>query len=234
MIEIVSESDHVICPICGKQMKYINNSHLRSHGYNSEKEFKDDYPDAELRASSVSDNTLNHLRKLNSDPDLQSAKAKNGWTDDRRKQKSDQMKDVCYHLHNDDKYADSRAKIYKNRHGIKKKFIRSDGRVINCRSFLEWKICLFLDSNNFNYEYETLEIRYFNDYDKKYKMYIPDFYLPDYNLIIEGKYSNETEYESVISKMNAAIDKGYKYMFVDEDLIKNEKELLNQIALHIK
>ena len=74
----------MVCPICGKNLKYINNFHLRTHGYNSEAEFRKDYPSVELKSESTKDNINNHLKKLNSDHELQSKKARNGWTQERR------------------------------------------------------------------------------------------------------------------------------------------------------
>jgi len=229
MLEILKKEDYVICPICGKKLSYINNFHLRCHGYGTESEFLKDYPDTKLTSDTCKSKKTAHIMSLNANSELQATKARNGWSDERRKEKSDQMKQVSYELHNSDKYKATRAVIYKNRYGNPKKFRKNDGSVIGCRSKLEWDIALFLSQNNIEFEYETLQIKYVSPKDGRVHQYIPDYYLKTYNLIIEGKYSNEKDLPTVISKKDAAEKCGYKFIFVDEILIGNRDELISLI-----
>ena len=59
------------------------------------------------------------------------------------------------------------------------------------RSGYELKYCKYLDKRKINYEMETLRILYFDNQLQKERVSIPDFYLKDYNTIVEikGKYT---------------------------------------------
>src|SRR5579875_2474371 len=48
------------CPICSKEMKYINNSHLKLHGL-TPTEFKEKYPDVEIMSGEVKEKRQNNL-----------------------------------------------------------------------------------------------------------------------------------------------------------------------------
>jgi len=57
-------------------------------------------------------------------------------------------------------------------------------------------------------------------FDGKNKVYFPDYYLPDYNLIVEIKSSYTYEYEKDQNeaKKEAAINNGYNFIFIiDKD-----------------
>ena len=80
----MNKKEYVVCPICGKELKYINNSHLKRHGYLTEKEFLKDYP-VKLKTDDVDKNQRRTFKTLNQDNNHQTKSAKCGWDDDRRK-----------------------------------------------------------------------------------------------------------------------------------------------------
>ena len=78
--------------------------------------------------------------------------------------------------------------------------------------------------------YERIKIKrskpiiYF--FNKKNHYYHPDFYLPEFNLIVEikSKYIYELELEQNILKKQACLDNGYNYIFIiDKNYIEIEK-----------
>lgn len=221
----------IICPICNKQLKYLNNSHLRVHGYSSEQEFHKDYPGFQMRSEEVKVNTTAHLSTVNSNSELQSAKGRKGWTDERRKLKSDEMKHLSYRVHHSPEYAEARKRIYQNNYrGSRKTYTTRDGRVLNTRSKIERFIAYYLDANEIDYTYEELEIPYVRE-DGTSHLYIPDFYVASHNLIIEGK-SKEYQTTSIsLNKRQASIDQGYNYVFVSESDIHNYKVLNEALGL---
>ena len=143
------------------------------------------------------------------------------------------MSELSYQLHHNEKYENSRKKIYKNRYGIHTPYQCIDGTIYSCRSKLEYSICSILESLNIMFEYENIEIDYFREDGSKHK-YLPDFYLPNYNLIIEGKMSNEQELDMVVRKREATINAGYKFLFIDEIDIKDPNIILQKIALCVE
>jgi hypothetical protein len=63
-------------------------------------------------------------------------------------------------------------------------------------------------------------------FDDKNKVYFPDYYLPDYNLIVEIKssYTYEWEKDQNEAKKEAAINNGYDFIFIID---KNYSNLLD-------
>lgn len=98
-----------------------------------------------------------------------------------------------------------------------------DLNEIVLRSTWEMKVAQILDSLQVKYLYEYLRIPYY--FANKLKVYLPDFYIPDRNLILEVK-PEELIDEKVFAKRLATVDKGYVFKFVhhkhlSEDKIKN-------------
>ena len=209
-------SDKIVCPICSKKLKYLNNAHLKTHGYSSEKEFLRDYPGFQLKTSEVKSSILKHLSTVNSNSELQSQKGKQGWTKERRQLNSEIMKQVTYQVHHSPEYKEVRAKIYRNRLGMKKKYIDRHGKELQTRSKLERFIAYYLDYNQIDYLYEILEIPYIRD-DGSEHIYLPDFYVPSHNLVIEGKYEQDQLTPISRAKRQATLDLGYKYIGFVED-----------------
>lgn len=81
------------------------------------------------------------------------------------------------------------------------------------RGKYEVEIAKILDKNRIEYQYEQLAIPY---YDKKniLRTHITDFYLPQYNLILEEKDRKQHIGVNEILKQKAAIEQGFKYEFI--------------------
>ena len=82
--------------------------------------------------------------------------------------------------------------------------------------------CLF--NNQIKFEYETYKFRYNHLYN-----YIPDFYLPHYDLFIEVKPIPMIDQE-VIDKLNSVINKGKSIVLFTEIELKNINMFLNKIV----
>ena len=99
--------------------------------------------------------------------------------------------------------------------GLKK--FKFNNRELYFRSYLDF--CIYknllelFDESEF--KYESLWIKYYDSQKNKFRHYVPDFYVPKYNLIIEGKYEEYLQDINVLDKMNACKD-NYKYLFITE------------------
>lgn len=84
---------------------------------------------------------------------------------------------------------------------------------------------LFCIDRNINIS-KPRSIKY--EMDDKIKRYFPDFYIEDYNLIIEVKstYYNNIHFDKNINKKNGAINAGFNYLMI---LDKNYDEFINFI-----
>lgn len=101
------------------------------------------------------------------------------------------------------------------------KLIEYDGNLL--RSKAERHIAGLLKACNINYEYEAYRIAY--ELPSGYwSCYIPDFYLPDYNLILEVKGSKHIFSWEQIDRMYIIMSRGFKFMFVNELTTKKELE----------
>ncbi len=92
------------------------------------------------------------------------------------------------------------------------------------RSSWEYEICKLLNKLNIEYKYEK-ERFYYNNFS-----YLPDFYLPQYNIWIEVKgYMSELSKE----KINSFKNDNYKLLLIDknnyEKIIRGEINLLKEI-----
>lgn len=121
----------------------------------------------------------------------------------------------------------SSENIIEGRIGSKRFKVHINGRVQCLRSKLEYKTYEYLNSLNIYYEYENIKIPY-TSYDGSEKIYIIDYYIPKYNLIIEVKPSykltrkswikkNIEESTNIQLKKEVSVKSGYRYTFVTED-----------------
>lgn len=238
----MDDYNSVQCPICGKHLKVINNFHLKSHGYDNKKSFLEDYPNTRMmsveyekfnaklhggffkeynKTSVQRERASNHCKQLNSNSILQSQKAKKRiYTEEDCIKRSEIMKSL---------YATGVMK-YVPTYGKRHIYKISDDNVLCLRSFLECRAVSFLIHNNFEFTYETLRIPYkdsTNNY--KQRIYIPDFYLPKYNLIIEVKPKPRQDLQISIDKKNACLELNYNYMFISKDDLDNYNNILEII-----
>lgn len=96
------------------------------------------------------------------------------------------------------------------------------------RSTWEVKFAEWMGSENINYEYESIKVKYEDPDTGQMKTYYPDFYLPDFNLCIEVKPVAYINNSSVVAKKNACISQGYKFKFITQNELNNlSTDLLN-------
>lgn len=254
MVILIRESadgiSQVECPICHRNFKVITMTHLKGHGYKNKEDFLNDYPGTQLVSKEYEESNRElrrdvltkvnkspeqrakasaHAKELNKDSERQSAKGLKGWTDERRQQKSDLIRSINYRINNDPEYADYRERRLKGfSYGKKIPYNTQDGRHLVLRSFLECRVCKFLELNNFNFEYETIAIPYKAD-GKTYRYY-PDFYLKDYNLLIEVKPEEAQDDIYVVMKKEASENEGYNFLFVSDSDLVHYNKLINKIT----
>ena len=125
------------------------------------------------------------------------------------------------------KHCDSMKEFYQTEEGgrvamSKMRGFKIDYNGIIFRSTWEVEFAKFLEKYKISYEYESVVIKY--DYQGNTHNYFTDFYLPDYNLIVEVKADYQLDYEVVKVKRQATIDKGYNYKFITKEIISGLKE----------
>ena len=79
------------------------------------------------------------------------------------------------------------------------------------RSSLENKVMSMLDSKRYEYETETLNIKYFDTQKKKYRSAYPDVYIPKLNMIIEIKSNYTYNQQNMIDKARAYRKLGFNF-----------------------
>ena len=90
------------------------------------------------------------------------------------------------------------------------------GEVLPLRSQLEECIAIKLDTYpDLKWEYESVAVPWTDEKGESHKYY-PDFYLPDYGIVIEGKPKSLWDREDSVVRKEAA-SKLYKFYFCDYD-----------------
>lgn len=100
--------------------------------------------------------------------------------------------------------------------GSKKSYVDCNGNSVELRSSYELQLYNYLISSNIKFEYESIEIKYIST-DNKQHVYTPDFYLSDYNLILEVKPKIYTTNKINQIKRKICIDLGYNFLFITEN-----------------
>lgn len=106
-----------------------------------------------------------------------------------------------------------------------------NGVTIYFKSSWELIFAEFLESINIDYEYEKVSIPYYCSTEQRNRLYFPDFYIYDKNLMIEIKPKCDLNDQTVQEKAKACIDKGYKFKFITQDELFNNnlnEDLLNE------
>lgn len=111
------------------------------------------------------------------------------------------------------------TKIILQKSGKKRYSVTLNNITYKMRSTWEIKVAESLSSRNIKFEYEPFAIKY--EFNGTTKQYYPDFYLTDYNLIIEVKPSNLCKNDRVIAKKTACEQCGYRFMFITENELNN-------------
>lgn len=84
-----------------------------------------------------------------------------------------------------------------------------NNKEIFYRSSYELNLAKEFDKMNIDYDVECLRIEYYDTIKKTNRIAIPDFFLKDFNTIIEVKSTFTFDKQNMIDKMNAYIDNGY-------------------------
>ena len=79
------------------------------------------------------------------------------------------------------------GRVKPNLKGFKTPYTKRDGESIILRSKWEAEVAQLLDRLNIPWQYEPFYVKYFNTEKRLMSNTLPDFYLPDQNLIIEVK-----------------------------------------------
>jgi len=91
-----------------------------------------------------------------------------------------------------------------------------DGRKVYYRSSYELEYFKQLDERKVNYEVEKLRIEYWDDKRCRFRIAIPDVYLPDINTIIEIKSFYFLDKENMSSKVKKYKELGYDFKLILE------------------
>lgn len=73
-----------------------------------------------------------------------------------------------------------------------------------------------MDEYKIIYDVENLRIRYYDTIKQKERISIPDFYLPDLNMIVEIKSNYTLNLQNIIDKFNEYKNNGYKTKLIVE------------------
>ena len=132
-------------------------------------------------------------------------------------QKSEQMKELSNKNWSNDEWKENHLK--KMYDGNKKEYTDVFGNKVFFRSEWELKLHEYLISNEINYEYESLEIKYV--YSGKEHKYFPDFYIESLNLVLEVKPQMFLNNNVNQIKRQATMLAGFNFKFVTEKELKD-------------
>ena len=97
-----------------------------------------------------------------------------------------------------------------------------DGKNFLLRSSLEQAFASKLDHDKIVYEVECMRVKYFDECQKKFRIAIPDFYLPRTNEIVEVKSDYWLDEENMKCKAKGYRELGFSFsLFLNNTLIKN-------------
>jgi|688.fasta_scaffold592742_2 hypothetical protein len=96
------------------------------------------------------------------------------------------------------------------------------GETFYLRSTYEEEYANILDTAQIKYFVEHLRIKYFHKTQNRYRIAVPDFYLPESNAIVEVKSSYWLDIDEMLNKKEAYLDLGYKFhLQLDHKLLEN-------------
>lgn len=96
------------------------------------------------------------------------------------------------------------------------------GETFCLRSSYEEDYAKQLDESQTKYFVEHLRIKYYNTKQNRYRIAIPDFYLPETNTIVEVKSTYWLDEEEMRNKKIAYTDLGYKFILnLEHKLLEN-------------
>lgn len=112
--------------------------------------------------------------------------------------------------------------------GRRKFYTDNLGNSVVMRSSWELELHNILNLLCIHHEYEKYTFKYL--YNNTERIYIPDFYLPEYNLFLEVKPKCFQTYEINIAKISSVINNGYLIRYIGENEYNNTDYILNLIS----
>lgn len=220
-----TSADYIKCEICGEFFREISNTHLNKHGLSVE-EYKKRYPGAKLRGFStqVSRDEISKVavprmnakyRKLLKDPEFL------------KKKSLAQIRGYAKLASDPKRYAEYLKKCERGR--FARRLPCSFDPKLLFRSRPEVKLAEILHRENLPVLYEAFLLQMPDG-----RNYLPDFYIPSANLIIEVKgrdfYNEYCEY-----RMKECVEAGFNYEFIfdDEVVSKRFSEICSKYKLMI-
>lgn len=107
-----------------------------------------------------------------------------------------------------------------------------EGKTYFLRSSFETEYANYLDRNHIKYDVEKIRIKYFDTQLNKERIAIPDFYLPEYNTLVEIKSSYTIDVQNLKDKFKSYEKLGYKVKLIydhketDINLIEEPKHTI--------
>lgn len=89
-----------------------------------------------------------------------------------------------------------------------------ENKTVFLRSAYELEYAKFLDSNKIKYDVESIRLEYYDSQKNMYRCSVPDFYLPDLNMIVEIKSFFTYDKQNMLDKFKAFKDNNYNYKLI--------------------
>jgi hypothetical protein len=97
-----------------------------------------------------------------------------------------------------------------------------ENKIVYLRSSYELELAKLLDSQKISYDVECLRIKYFDTQEQRYRISVPDFYLPQEHKIIEVKSDYWLNEINMRDKQKSYAELGYKFsLYLNFNLIEN-------------
>lgn len=234
--------DYVTCPICKNNRTFqFLWQHLKSAHQLTIEEFIIEYPDSLLQTSKYREIQAERCRKglMKSWSDFEYRKNKSEYlkknphlkpmTEEQRQHQKEVASQRLKDLWKDPEYRKSKSDQAVKQHceghltesiisGYHKSWIKYTsrlGQLCTLKSSWELKLAEFLDHHDYDYQYEK-KFDYYDTSRSRVRKYYADFYLSQYNLVIEVKPQWALDHTNVRDKLKGVIDAGTKFMFFTE------------------
>ena len=212
----IEGEDYITCPLCNERVVFLK-QHLHKHFKKKE----------DVKSFMLRNPNLQYTAKNGSN--LHKNASEVGWKD----------KNSLANLERVSAISKKRAEYIVNHpensnqlNRIIKFYSNINDKTYWLASEIELFLITLLEELKINYQYESLIVYY--EWQGKILAHIPDFYLPDYNLIIETKddtYLKKTN--ATFPKRDACLKAGYKYRFILQSEFDNHKSTFKEYLLEI-
>lgn len=234
--------DYVLCPVCNNKRTFQSLTfHLQAKHNMSVEEFINAYPEHKLFTTHYSEEMSKNVRiALKNDWENPEYRERHSQRMKGNKNNTKRTPEGIEHqrqvlsarlkeLWQDPEYRSKMSKLTADRHkdgsldravtrGFRKGWVKYESPccgTITLKSSWEVMLARFLDEFGYKYRYEKL-FRYYNSSKRQERNYLADFYLLDYNLVIEVKATWALNNQGVRDKMQGVIRTGTKFMFFTE------------------